>query len=158
MHFEDLVIGARQRLGTYLFTTEAIKRFAVPYDPQPFHIDEARAARSPYGGLIASGWHVAAIWMKLNVAAQLREQEAARDAGLDPAERGPSPGFRNMVWAQPVRPGDELTFWTEISGKADSRSRPDWGVVSTRNEAFDQRDRRVFAFDGAVFWRRRAAS
>jgi acyl dehydratase len=154
--FEDIEIGRRIGIGSHSFTEAEIRRFASAFDPQPFHIDEAAAKRSHFGGLIASGWHVAAIWMKLNVAYLSRQAEAAAARGEPVARLGPSPGFRNMVWARPVRPGDRLDFVVEITGKKASASRPGWGIVTMRNEAFDREGRLVFAFDGAVFWGRAA--
>jgi acyl dehydratase len=155
MFFEDFVIGSREELGRFTFSVEAIKSFARLYDPQPFHIDEKAAAKSHFGGLIASGWHVAAIWMKLTIAHQERLQRQARAAGLPAASLGPSPGFRDMVWAKPVRPGDNLTYWLGVTGKKESASRPGWGIVMMRNEAINQRGELAFRFDGVVFCKRR---
>ena len=158
MYFEDVEIGSRQSLGSFVFTAEAIKRFAMAYDPQPFHIDEAAAEASHFGGLIASGWQVAAVWMKLNVAQLDRLADEALAEGRAVGRLGPSPGFRNMVWARPVRPGDRLTYRSTFTDKKASGSRPGWGIVSMRNEAFDDEGRLVFAFDAAVFVERRAGS
>jgi acyl dehydratase len=157
MLFDALEIGTRLPIGRHSFTEAEIRRFAEAYDPQPFHVDPAAAEKSHFGGLIASGWHVAAVWMKLNVAFLKAEAEARRARGEAVARLGPSPGFRNMVWARPVRPGDVLDYVVTISGKKASALRPDWGIVSLRNEAFDGEGRLVFAFDGAVFWGRTAA-
>ena len=119
----------------------------MAYDPQPFHIDEVAAAESHFGGLIASGWQVAAVWMKLNVAHQRSLADEARAGGRPSAEVGPSPGFRNMVWARPVRPGDSLAYWTTVTDKKASASRPGWGIVAIRNEAFDdQSGAKAFSF------------
>ena len=68
MWFEDIALGHRTTVGIYTFTEDEIIAFAKKYDPQPFHIDREAAARSPYGGIIASGWHIGAIYMKLTVA------------------------------------------------------------------------------------------
>jgi len=154
-YFDDVAVGVRRELGAFRFTSEAIRAFAVQYDPQPFHVDETLAARSHFGGLVASGWHVAAIWMRLNVKAREEDRLAAERAGRTAPVIGPSPGFRNMVWRKPVRPGDELFFFSEATGKKTQVSRPDWGVVLMRNGALDKAGEEVFAFDGAVFWKRR---
>ncbi|MDQ0394663.1 MaoC family dehydratase [Labrys monachus] len=157
--FEDVAAGDVSELGSFTFTAEGIKRFARAYDPQPFHVDEAAAAASLYGGLIASGWHVASVWMKLQVAYQSEMIARARAAGEPVVTLGPSPGFRNMVWAKPVRPGDTLRYRVEITGKKESASRPEWGIVSMLGSADNQHGQRAFQFDGVVFWgrRRRAA-
>jgi acyl dehydratase len=157
MLFDEVEIGRRHPIGRHTFTEAEIRRFAQAYDPQPFHVDEEAAKASHFGGLIASGWHVAAVWMKLNVAYLQREAEAARARGEPVAPLGPSPGFRNMVWARPVRPGDTLDYAVTITAKKASASRPDWGIVMMRNEATDSEGRLVFAFDGAVFWGRKPA-
>ena len=155
IYFEDVTPGDTIELGSFTFTAEAIRDFAVRFDPQPFHIDEEAAKASPYGGLIASGWHVAAIWMQLMVAHWQREALAALTAGTPVAELGPSPGFRDMLWLQPVRAGDTLRYVWEATGGRASASRPGWGLVTMRNRAFNQTDVQVFQFDGAVFWQGR---
>jgi acyl dehydratase len=150
MFFEDVELGKARELGSFTFTAEEIKRFARRYDPQPFHIDEEAAAKSHYGGLIASGWHVAAVWMKLTVASRSRS---------DPAPRlGPSPGFRNMGWLKPVRAGDTLAFFSEPVDKKTSASRPQWGLVMMKNGARNQAGDLAFRFDGVVFWERRPST
>jgi len=155
-YFEELAIGDVDEIGSFIFSREEIIRFATAFDPQPFHVDEAAAAASLYGGLIASGWHVASIWMKLMVTHRMAERAQAEVAGNPLVDLGPSPGFRNMVWARPVRPGDELRYSVEITAKKESASRPEWGIVSMLSSALNQRDERVFQFDGVVFWGRRS--
>lgn len=155
--FEDVAVGETVELGSWTFTAEGIRAFAGLWDPQPFHLDEAAGAASHFGGLVASGWHVAAIWMKLMVAYQERVAAAERVAGQVPAELGPSPGFRDMRWLRPVRAGDTLTYVWEATGKRTSASRPGWGIVEMRNHARDGDGTPVFRFDGVVFWPRRRA-
>lgn len=155
--FEDVVIGARTELGSILFTAVDIVRFARAYDPQPFHVDEAAAEDSHFGGLVASGWHVAACWMKLMVAHLAAEEARAIAEGRTPVRLGPSPGFRAMVWARPVRPGDELAYFTQVAGTKPSASRPGWGLVSMLNGAVDAHGATVFSYDGVVFWPLRPA-
>ena len=79
--FDDLVVGERYELGSHTFTADAIKIFARRFDPQPFHLDEAAAARSHFGALCASGWHTASVWMRLMVQYQVREDAARRARG-----------------------------------------------------------------------------
>ncbi len=150
LYWEDVQIGARRELGHYTFTEDEIIAFARKYDPQPFHIDPAAARHSLFGGLIASGWHTAAIWMKLAIA----EREAA--AGTSPLLRtGVSPGYADMTWPKPVRPGMRLAFSSEIAGKTELRSRPAMGLILSRNEARDDTGDLVFAFTGKSFVERR---
>ena len=157
MFYDDVPLGYRDELGSFTFTAPDIKRFAAQFDPQPFHMDEEAAARSHFGGLIASGWHVAAIWMKLMVAYQKAMFAKAHAQGQRFGRLGPSPGFRNMVWALPVRAGDELTYRWEITAKKESASRPQWGLVTMHNRASNQNGEEAFRFDGVVFWERRPA-
>jgi acyl dehydratase len=118
-------------------TREEIVEFASAYDPQPFHVDDAAARESPFGGLIASGWHTAALWMRLYVDAVL-----SKTASLG------SPGVEELRWLRPVRPGDTLTgtariLWTKPSER-DARR----GTVFAESELVNQ--------DGEVVMRLRA--
>jgi acyl dehydratase len=153
MWFEDVAIGTKRDLGTYTFTEEEIIAFARKYDPQPFHIDPEAAKHSMFGGLIASGWHTAAIWMKLAIA----ERERAKASGNPLMRSGVSPGFEDMRWLRPVRPGDTLHYTSETIEKVALRSRPELGLVKTRNEARDQMGELVFSFVGKGFVRRNPA-
>ena len=150
LYWEDVVVGARRDLGSYTFTEEEIIRFGRKYDPQSFHTDPEAARHSIFGGLIASGWHTAAIWMKLAIA------ERQRSAGTSPLLRaGVSPGFEDMKWLKPVRPGMTLKFSSEICGKVELRSRPEMGIVLSRNEARDDKGALVFHFTDKGFVQRR---
>src|ERR1700691_2730249 len=106
MWFEDVAIGTKRDLGTYTFTEEEIIAFARKYDPQPFHIDPEAAQHSIFGGLIASGWHTAAIWMKLSIDGRKRDSEGGKARVL---RSGVSPVFEDMKWLKPVRPGMPLS-------------------------------------------------
>src|ERR1700743_2573531 len=112
--FEDLKMGQGRELGSFTFTAEAIKAFAVKFDPQRFHLSEEEGRKSLFGGLAAPGWHVGAACMKLLVADGQRQasEEAAR--GEQVAVWGPSPGFRELRWIKPVLAGDTISFATEI--------------------------------------------
>jgi acyl dehydratase len=131
MWFEDIAIGGKRTLGTHSFTEDEIIAFAKKYDPQPFHIDPQAAKSSMFGGLIASGWHTVAVWMRLAIDARTREAAARGDR----SPGGVSPGFEDLRWLKPVRPGDTLTFTMETVGKRDLASRPALGLVLSRNEA-----------------------
>jgi acyl dehydratase len=152
---DDLVVGETEVLGTHLFTAEEIKRFAAAYDPQPFHLDEAAAAASPFGALCASGWQTAAIWMRLMVQSRQRQREERLAMGLPMAEMGPSPGFRDLRWLLPVYAGDSLTFTSTLLEKRLSKSRPGWGLVTHRNGATNQAGSNVFEFVSTAFWQAR---
>lgn len=153
--FEDLQIGEETDLGSHLFTTEAIKAFAAKFDPQPFHLDEAAAEASIFGGLAASGWHTASVWMKLMVAYEMAETARMLAAGERPARFGPSPGFRKLRWIKPVRPGDRIRYLTRIAGRQDWPKRPAWGLVITENEGRNDAGELVFSFVGQVLIERR---
>lgn len=151
MWFEDIEIGAKRDIGSYTFTEEEIIAFGRKYDPQIFHIDPEAAKSSMFGGLIASGWHTAAIWMKL----ALRDRENAKSADNPLQRSGVSPGFEDMRWLKPVRPGMRLYYSSETIEKIELRSRPDLGLVKSRNEARDENGELVFSFIGKGFVQRR---
>jgi acyl dehydratase len=121
MFFEDFRPGDVTDTGSVTVTREEILAFARQFDPQPFHVDEEAARRSPYGGLIASGWHTASLCMRLIVAL----------LGSDSGSLG-SPGVDELRWLKPVRPGDELSVHVEVLDAIPSRSKPDRGLVKLR--------------------------
>lgn len=133
LYLDDLeigqVFGGSERMQV---TVDDIVRFAAEYDPQPFHLDDAAAKNSIFGGLAASGWHTAAITMRLLVASECRM--AGGLIGL---------GFEELRWPRPVRPGDELRVQSEVLEKRESRSRPGQGLVKMRNTTINQRDEPV---------------
>ncbi len=100
---------------------DAIKTFARAYDPQPFHLDEEAGKRSLFGGLAASGWHTASVYMKLLVAYLKDLTEAAEARGEPVAQSGPSPGFKNLKWPRPVLAGDTVTYY--LRGDRDAAAR-----------------------------------
>lgn len=144
--FEDIVIGAHTDLGSYTFSEEEIISFAKKYDPQPIHIDPEAAKRSAYGSIIASGLHTAATWMKLVIAARSRPGNKGT-----PVRAGVSPGFLDLKWSKPVRPGTTLLFSTTVIEKVELRSKPDWGLVRSRNEAIDGTGDVAMSFIGQGF-------
>jgi acyl dehydratase len=147
MWFEDMPLGERLTIGAYTFTEENIIAFAKKYDPQPFHLDKEAAARSPYGGLIASGWHTAAVWMKLMIAYRVARVAAGQE--LTQANYV-SPGLREIKWLKPVRPGMTLTYSNESFAKLDWPSLPAFGLIEGRNEATDQKGTVVYSFINRV--------
>ncbi len=152
---DDLIVGSTDALGHFTFSAEDIVRFAREFDPQPFHLDPEAAKRSLFGGLCASGWHTASVWMKLLAAHRdhVRSETLAR--GERPARLGPSPGFTNLKWLKPVYAGDTITFSSTLTSKRVSASRPGWGIAAHHNEGVNQHGETVIAFEGAVFWERR---
>jgi len=130
--FDDLKIGMRFKSGGKLVTHEDIKRFAAEFDPQPYHLDEAAAERSVMGGLAASGWHTAAIVMRLCI---------------ETRPFGPHPifglGVDELRWLAPVRPGDVLHVEGEVVGLTPSRTKPQ-GVARLKWTAFNQRGEPVY--------------
>ena len=154
MWFEDVPLGTTITIGSYLFTEDNIIAFAKRYDPQPFHVDKDAAAHSPYGGLIASGWHTAAVWMKLMMAYR-RDHVAA--GAEDTQANYVSPGVRDICWLRPVRPGMVLTYTNKPSAKLDWPSRPQYGLLEGENEAHDQESALVYSFVNRVLLLRRPA-
>ncbi|MFT3987409.1 MAG: MaoC family dehydratase [Aestuariivirga sp.] len=150
---DEIEDGHVVELGSFTFTRETVLDYARKFDPQPFHVDDEAAAKGPFGKLAASGWHTAAAWMKCYVATNQREA-AARD---NPAPSGPSPGFTNLKWLKPVFPGDTIHYRSTVTGKRELASRPEWGLVFSRNEGFNQQGELVFSFDGKVLTARRPA-
>ena len=153
--FEDVVVGERFEVGRHTFTTDNIKAFARRFDPQLFHLDEAAAARSHFGALCASGWHTAAVWMRLMVEHQRSEDDARRALGEPVAVLGPSPGFRELKWLKPVYVGDTITYSTEVIETRASSSRPDWGLMTIRNTGVNQKGEPVISFISVAFVERR---
>jgi acyl dehydratase len=153
--FEDMQVGQRREVGSFTFGADGIKSFAAQFDPQPFHLDEAAGRNSLFGGLAASGWHVASVCMKLIVA---DAQQLARDAaarGETVAVWGPSPGFRELRWIRPVLAGDTISFASEVESRRTSDSRPEWGILQIRNTGTNQRGELAFSFLATAFVPRR---
>jgi len=155
-YLEDLMVGETDELGSYTFTPDDIIRFAKQFDPQRFHVDPEAAKESLFGGLCASGWHTASIWMKLMIAHRERVRAGALARGERPARLGPSPGFTNLRWLKPVYAGDTITYRSTLRDKRVSASRPGWGLAFHHNTGVNQRGEEVFSFGGAVFWERRS--
>jgi acyl dehydratase len=156
--FEDMPVGDRRETGSFTFTADEIKRFARQYDPQRFHLSEEEGRKSLFGGLAASGWHVASVCMRLIVLDTQRMDREARARGEKVAVGGPSPGFRELRWIKPVLAGDTISFALEIEQARTSDSRPEWGIVQIRNFGTNQRGELVFSFLATAFVPRRSAT
>lgn len=151
MYFEDIPLEVTTELGSHTFTEDEIITFAKEWDPQPIHVDPVAAKESPFGGLIASGWHLCAIWMRLMVGHRTRE----RAAGRGRAAAGVSPGFLDLEWLAPVRPGDTITYRSTTKEKVDLKSRPKFGILKSLNEGINQDGVQVLSFIGLGFLPRR---
>jgi acyl dehydratase len=128
LYLEDLHVGRKFRSATHTVNAERIKAFAAEFDPQPFHLDEESAHATLFGGLAASGWHTAAITMRLLVTSGL--PIAGGIVGLG----------GELKWPRPARPGDELRVESEIVEVSPSKSRPDRGTVTVKANTLNQRD------------------
>ena len=135
--FEEIEIGAERRLGEHAFTEAAIIAFAREYDPQRFHVDAEAAKDSMFGGLCASGWHVAAAAMRAIVDSRTPRPCRARRRGEPLPPLGVSPGVENLRWPNPTRPGDVVTYFSVVTGKRETK-RPQWGLVFMRTWGVNQ--------------------
>ena len=144
-YFEDFTLGEVVELGSRSVSKEEIIDFARQFDPQYFHVDEERAKQSIYGGLIASGWHTAALTMRL----------AADGLILDSASMG-SPGVDELRWLKPVRPGDTLSARFTVTEIRPSGSKPDRGIVKSFVEVSNQHGEVVLTWKALGMYRRRA--
>ena len=127
-YLEDFAEGAIHEFGPITITADEIVQFGKEFDPQLFHTDPERAKETLYGGLIASGWHTCALFMRLFVEHYLP----------GPASLG-SPGLDELRWLKPVRPGDELTVRITVHKVKPSRSKPDRGVLFSFCEMLNQK-------------------
>jgi acyl dehydratase len=155
--FEDIRVGDRRELGAFTFAAADIKRFAAQFDPQRFHLDEEEGRKSLFGGLAASGWHVASVCMKLLVADGKRQAEEVRERGEEVAVWGPSPGFRELRWIKPVLAGDTISFAGEVVSLRTSESRRQWGIVQARHTGTNQHGELVFSVLATAFVPRRTS-
>lgn len=146
LYFEDFPAGDVRESAPRAVTRDEIVAFARAFDPQPFHVDEAAARRSIYGGLLASGWHTCAIYMRLLWDTFLK----------DTASLG-SPGMDEIRWIRPVRPGDTLRMRFTVVEAIASRSKPDRGIVRSVSEVFNQRGETVMTMRGLGMFARRPA-
>jgi acyl dehydratase len=142
-YWEDLQPGDTTDTGTATVTEQEIIDFATEFDPQYFHVDPERAKQSIYGGVIASGWHTTALAMSL-IVPTIHDQ-----AGLG------SPGFDDLRWLVPVRPGDTLRVRCTIMEKTASKSRPDLGSAVIKSDMFNQRGELVMTMRNIGLYRRR---
>jgi len=131
-YLEDFSVGQKFGSGRLQIDEDRIKSFAREFDPQPFHLDNAAARGSIFRGLAASGWHTAALTMRLLV-----------ESDLKPAGGIVGAGFDEFRWPRPVRPGDELHLESEVLEVRPSKSRPDQGMIKVRTTTMNQNDEPV---------------
>jgi acyl dehydratase len=143
-YFEDFVAGETIDHGTRTVSADDIVAFASEFDPQPFHVDAGAPETAFLGGLIASGWHVTAIFMRMMCDSFL----------VDSSSMG-SPGIETLKWVKPVRPGTVLTGRSVVIDVRASRSRPDRGIVRFRHELADGDGTVVLWFENPVMFGRR---
>jgi len=143
LYFEDFAVGQKFHTGRRRVDAAEIVEFAARYDPQPFHVDPEAAKASLFGGLAASGWHSAAMMMRLIVDSEFRP------AG------GIIGGGGELAWLKPVRPGDELRVESEVVELRESRSRPAQGLVKMRLTMFNQSSEAVQTFTPTLLVDRR---
>ena len=145
-YLEDFAAGQTFGSGQLHVDAQGIKAFAAQFDPQPFHQDEVAAHGSFFGGLAASGWHTAALTMRLLVESET--QPAGGIIGM---------GFDEFRWTRPVRPGDDLHLAIEILEVRPSKSKPDQGTIKVRTTTLNQRDEPVQILVGNLIVQRRPA-
>ena len=143
-YLEDFAAGQTFATGRHRVDKERIFAFARQFDPQPFHTDEEAAGKSPFQGLAASGWHTAAMTMRLMV-----------DGEFNPAGGILGVGFDELSWPRAVRPGDELHAQSEVLEVRLSKSRPDRGMIRVRTTTFNQNGEPVMLFTGNLLVPRR---
>ncbi len=139
-YFEDFVVGSAHECGTVTVTQDDIIAFARRYDPQFFHTDPQAAKKTMYGGLIASGWHTAAMAMRLLV-----------DHYLPKTTNLGSPGVDELRWTKPVRPGDLLSLRVTVLEANRSRSKPDRGILRSFVEVMNQKHEVVMTMKATTF-------
>lgn len=142
-YFEDFVVGQKFASATRRVDAAEITGFAAEYDPQPFHLDDAKAKDSPFGGLAASGWHTASLTMRLIVGSAFRPAGGILGFGGE------------LAWLKPVRPGDELRVEAEVIELRESRSRPGQGLLKVRITTLNQHGEAVQTFTPTLLVQRR---
>jgi len=144
LYFEDYLEGDVHRFGSIAVEADEMVAFAKRFDPQVFHADPEAAKQTPFGGLIASGWHTAGLMMRLYV-----EHYLTHVASLA------SPGLDELRWLKPVRPGDRLSVRVTVLKAAPSKSKPDRGAVTSFIEVFNQADEAVMTLKAVKIIARR---
>ena len=145
IYFDDIEVGREREFGSYDVTREEVLEFATKYDPQPFHLSDEAAAKTHFGRVAASGWHTAAMTMRVVVDAMQETPQSSLG----------SPGVDELRWLKPVYPGDRLTVRGTILDKTPSRSKPDLGSVRTTTSVVNQDGVEVMRYTSILLMRRR---
>jgi acyl dehydratase len=145
-YLEDFAAGQVYRSNRLQVDRGQILAFASQFDPQPYHLDEELARKSVFKGLVASGWHTAAVTMRLLV-----------ESDFQPADGILGVGLEELSWPRPVRPGDELRVESEVLEVRPSKVRTDRGVIRVRTTTFNQNGQPVQIFTGNLLVPRRPA-
>ena len=140
-YFESFKLGKIYQLREYRVSEAEILEFANKYDPQSYHTDPLAAAESPFGSLIASGWHTAAIFMRMQC-----------DSFLNQSHCLGSPGIDQLRWIAPGRPGDSLHGENKITQLRQSKSKPDRGIVQSAVSIYNQKSERVMSLETTAFF------
>jgi|TARA_B110000503_G_scaffold62318_1_gene98734 acyl dehydratase len=143
-YFESFKLGEIYKLNEYKVAEVEMLEFATKYDPQSYHTDPTAAAQSPFGSLIASGWHTAAIFMRMQC-----------DSFLSQSHCLGSPGVDQLRWIAPVRPGDSLHGENKIVQLRPSRSKPDRGIVQSAVTIYNQKNDLVMTLETTAFFLKR---
>jgi acyl dehydratase len=146
-YLENFTVGDTATFGRYEVTEDEIIEFAARYDPQAFHVDPDKGREQGWDGVIASGWHTCAMFMRMLV-----------DNVMGEGNGMPSPGIEEVRWLRPVRPGYVLSVRSEVVEVRASRSKPDRGIVRTRFEVLDQTGEPVMSMINTGFMPRREAT
>jgi acyl dehydratase len=131
-YLEDFAVGQTFGSGTLRIDQDRITAFAAEFDPQPFHLDDAAARNTLFGGLAASGWHTAALTMRIMLDGEFKPAGGVLGVGID-----------ELKWPRPVRPGDTLRVHNEVLDVRESKSRPDHGLIKVRTTTLNQNDEPV---------------
>ncbi|MEE9432879.1 MAG: MaoC family dehydratase [Sphingorhabdus sp.] len=137
LYYEDIETGVIRKYGRYEVTREEVIDFARQYDPQIFHLDDEAAAKTHFGRLSASGWHTAAMAMRMMVDSMNEHKQA----GLG------SPGVEKLRWIKPVYPDDTLRCESETLSKRRSKSRPEMGLLQGSLTVYNQHDEKVMTME-----------
>jgi acyl dehydratase len=146
LYLDDLHIGQRFKSATYIMEAAKIKEFAAEYDPQPFHLDEGAAEASIFKGLAASGWHTAAVAMRLMVTGGLPLAGGVVGLGGE------------IAWPKPTRPGDTLHVESEVVEITPSRSKPHQGIVTVRGTMLNQEREVVYVLTARLLVPKRTSA
>jgi len=146
IYFDDLAVGQKYPFAKRTVSEEEIIDFARQYDPQRFHIDREAARATPFGGVIASGWHTGALTMRLMC-----------DAWILNSSSVGSPGIDQLKWAHPVRPNDTLSGYAEVLSVKESKSKPDRGIAQVLMLTKNQNDQTVLELHAHIIFMKRPA-